>query len=93
MAPLFVRLELLTSIYVVGDPTTDARIHTHCPAVVCLQTTRRGHFDDENERCSALKQSQRSKNLSVITAKYTTTSITKDISKPGRLTNKNAVLL
>jgi putative transposase len=53
----------------------------------------KGHFDDENERCSALKQSQRSKNLSVITAKYTTTSITKDISKPGRLTNKNAVLL
>ena len=80
MVPLFVRLELLTSNYVVGDPTTDARIRTY-------------HFDDESELCSVSKRSQRSRNLSVITAKYTTTSITKDISKPGRLTNKNAVLL
>jgi hypothetical protein len=40
MVPLFVRLELLTSNYVVGDPTTDARIRT------C-------RFDDESARCSA----------------------------------------
>jgi hypothetical protein len=36
MAPLFVRLALLTSIYVVADPTKDVRIHT------C-------HFDGEKE--------------------------------------------
>ena len=28
------------------------RIHTHCLAVVCLQTTRRGRLDDENAPCS-----------------------------------------
>ena len=80
MVPLFVRLALLTSKYVVADPTTDARIHTCC-------------FDGENERCSVSKQQPRSRNLSVITAKYTTTSITKDISKTGRLISKNAVPL
>ena len=40
MVPLFVRLELLTSNYVVADPTTDARIRT------C-------RFDDESALCSA----------------------------------------
>jgi hypothetical protein len=80
MVPLFVRSALLTSNYAVGDPTTDARIHTY-------------HFDDENERYSALKQSQRSKSLSVITAKYTITLIMKNISKPGKLTSKTAAPL
>ena len=40
MVPLFVRLELLTSNYVVADPTTDARIRTY-------------RFDDESALCSA----------------------------------------
>jgi len=39
------------------------------------------------------KQQPRPKGLSVITVKYTITSITKDIFKSGRLTNKNAVPL
>ena len=67
-----------------GRSNNNAKIHTPCLAMVCLQTMRRGHFDDESERCSTLKRSQRSKSLTVITTKYTTTSImlctTRDIS-------------
>jgi hypothetical protein len=47
-------------------------------------------FDDENERCRSLKVVQCSRNLPVITPRYTTTSITKDISKTDRLISKNA---
>ena len=49
-----------------AGPTTDAKIRT------C-------HFDDENERCRSLKVVQCFRNLPVITPKYTTTSIMKDI--------------
>jgi hypothetical protein len=80
MVPLFVRLALLTSNYVGAGPTTDARIHT------C-------RFEGESEQCSYLKQRPRSRSLSVITAKYTITSIMKDIFKTDRLISKNAQLL
>jgi len=50
-------------------------------------------FDGESEQCSCLKQQPRSRDLSVIAVKYTITSIMKDIFKPGKLTNKNAVPL
>jgi transposase-like protein len=59
-----------------GRSTTDAKIRT------C-------HFDGESEQCSYLKQQPRSRGLSVITVKYTTTSIMKDIFKTDRLINKN----
>ena len=49
--------------------------------------------DGEKERYKFLKQRQYSRSLSVITVKYTITSIMKDIFKTDRLTNKNAVLL
>jgi|GEM_PF-1550552 hypothetical protein len=80
MAPLFVKLALLTSNYVGAGPTTDARIHT------C-------RFDGESEQCSYLKLQPRSRGLSVITVKYTTTSITKGIFKTDRLISKDAVPL
>jgi hypothetical protein len=48
------------------------------------------HFDDKKGRCRSLKVVQCNRNLPVIMPKYTTTSITKDISKTGRLTSKNA---
>ena len=70
MAPLFVKLALLTSNYVGAGPTTDAR-----------------------EQCSYLKLQPRSRGLSVITVKYTTTSITKGIFKTDRLISKDAVPL
>jgi hypothetical protein len=47
---------LLTDSFAAADQTIDAKTHTRCLAVVCLQTMRRGHFDDENERCSVLKR-------------------------------------
>jgi hypothetical protein len=50
-------------------------------------------FDGESEQCSYLKQQPRSRSLLVITVKYTTTSIMKDIFKTGRLISKNAQLL
>ena len=50
-------------------------------------------FDGESEQCSYLKQQPHSRGLSVITVKYTTTSIMKDIFKTDKLTNKNAQLL
>ena len=65
-ARLFVRLALLIDNYVAAGPTTDAKIRT------C-------HFDDENERCRSLKVVQCFRNLPVITPRYTTTSIMKDI--------------
>jgi hypothetical protein len=73
-------LALLTSNYVVADPTTDGKIHT------C-------RFDGGNEQCNVLKQQQRSRSLSVITVKYTITSIMKGILKPDRLISKDAVPL
>jgi hypothetical protein len=78
--PLFVKLALPTSNYVEAGPTTDVKTHTY-------------RFDGESEQCSYLKQQPRSRGLSVITVKYTTTSIMKDIFKTDRLTNKNAQLL
>ena len=80
MARLFVRLELLTSNYVGVAQTTDVKTHTY-------------RFDGESEQCSYLKQQPRSRGLSVITVKYTTTSIMKDIFKTGRLISKTAQLL
>jgi hypothetical protein len=78
--PLFVKLALPTSNYVEAGPTTDVKTHTY-------------RFDGESEQCSYLKQQPRSRGLSVITVKYTTTSITKDISKTDRLISKNVKLL
>jgi len=60
------RLELLTSNYAAADPTIGVKIRT------C-------HFDDEKGRCRSLKVVQCSKNLPVITPRYTTTSIMEDI--------------
>jgi len=80
MVALFVRLEFLTSNYVGVGPTTDVKTHTY-------------RFDGESEQCSYLKQQPRSRVLSVITVKYTTTSITKDIFKTDILISKNAVPL
>jgi len=73
-------LELLTSNYVEAGPTTDVKTHIY-------------RLDGESEQCSYLKQQPRSRGLSVITIKYTTTSIMKDIFKTDRLINKNAQLL
>jgi hypothetical protein len=73
-------LALPTSNYVEAGPTTDVKTHTY-------------RFDGESEQCSYLKQQPRSRGLSVITVKYTTTSITKDISKTDRLISKNVKLL
>ena len=78
--PLFVRLELLTDNYVEAGPTTDVKTHTY-------------RFEGENEQCSYLKQQPRSRGLSVITVKYTITSIMKDIFKTDKLISKNAQLL
>ena len=78
--PLFVKLALPTSNYVEAGPTTDVKTHTY-------------RLDGESEQCSYLKQQPRSRSLSVITVKYTTTSIMKDIFKTGRLISKNAQLL
>jgi len=77
---LFVKLALPKSNYVEASPTTDVKTHTY-------------RFDGENEQCSYFKQQPRSRGLLVITAKYTTTSIMKDIFKTDRLISKNAVLL
>ena len=80
MAPLFVKLELLTSNFVEAGQITGVKTHTY-------------RFDGGSEQCSYLKQQPCSRDLSVTTVKYTTTSIMKDIFKTDRLTNKNAVLL
>ena len=80
IALLFVRLELLTDNYVEAGPTTDVKTHTY-------------RFDGESAQCSYLKQQPRSRGLSVIRVKYTTTSITKDIFKTDKLISKNAQLL
>ena len=66
--------------YVEAGPTTDVKTHTY-------------RFDGESEQCSYLKQQPRSRGLSVITVKYTTTSIMKDIFKTDKLISKNAQLL
>ena len=76
-APLFVKLALPTSNYVEAGPTTDVKTHTY-------------RFDGESEQCSYLKQQPRSRVLLVITVKYTTTSIMRDIFKTDRLISKNA---
>ena len=73
-------LELLEDSFVEVGPTTDVKTHTY-------------RLDGESEQCSYLKQQPRSRGLSVITVKYTTTSIMKDIFKTGRLISKNAQLL
>ena len=78
--PLFVKLALPTSNYVEAGPTTDVKTHTY-------------RFDGESEQCSYLKQQPRSRVLLVITVKYTTTSIMRDIFKTDRLISKNAQLL
>ena len=77
---VFLRLELLTSNYVEEGPTTDVKTRTY-------------RFDGESEQCNYLKQQPRSRGLSVITVKYTTISIMKDIFKIGRLISKNAQML
>ena len=77
---LFVKLALRIDSFVEAGPTTDAKIH------IC-------HFDDENERCSVSRRLRHFRNLSVITPRYTTTSIMKDIKKADRLISKNAVPL
>ena len=77
IALLFVKLALPTSNYVEAGPTTDVKTHTY-------------RFDGESEQCSYLKQQPRSRGLSVITVKYTTTSIMRDIFKTDRLISKNA---
>jgi hypothetical protein len=71
---------LLTSNYVEAGPTTDVKTHTY-------------RFEGESEQCSYSKQQLRFRGLSVITVKYTTTSIMRDIFKTDRLINKNAVTL
>ena len=63
-----------------AGPTTDVKTHTY-------------RFEGESEQCSYLKQQPRFRGSSVITVKYTTTSIMKDIFKTDRLINKNAQLL
>jgi hypothetical protein len=75
-----VKLALPTSNYVEAGPTTDVKTHTY-------------RFGGESEQCSYLKQQPRSRGLSVITVKYTITSIMKGILKPDKLINKNAQLL
>ena len=80
IALLFVKLALPTSNYVEAAPTTDVKTHTY-------------RFDGESEQCSYLKQQPRSRGLSVITVKYTITSIMKDIFKTDKLISKNAQLL
>ena len=83
---LFVRwlkdstLSIGLSNYVEAAPTSDVKTHTY-------------RFDGESEQCSYLKQQPRSRGLSVVTIKYTTTSITKDIFKTDRIISKNAQLL
>jgi len=73
-------LALLTSNYVEVGQIIGVKTHTY-------------RLDGESEQCSYLKQQPRSRGLSVITIKYTTTSIMKDIFKTDRLINKNAQLL
>ena len=80
MAPLFVKLALWIDSFVEAGPTTDVKTHTY-------------RFDGESEQCSYLKQQPRSRGLLVITVKYTTTSIMKDIFKTDKLISKNAQLL
>ena len=80
MAPLFVKLALWIDSFVEAGQIIGVKTHTY-------------RFDGESEQCSYLKQQPRSRGLSVITVKYTTTSIMKDIFKTDRLINKNAVLL
>ena len=80
MAPLFVKLALRIDSFVEAGLKTDVKTHTY-------------RFDGESEQCSYLKQQPRSRGLSVITVKYTTTSIMKDIFKTDRLISKNAQLL
>ena len=80
MAPLFVKLALRIDSFVEAGQITGVKTHTY-------------RFDGESEQCSYLKQQPRSRGLSVITVKYTITSIMKDIFKTDRLTNKNAVPL
>ena len=63
-----------------GGPTTDVKTHTY-------------RLDGESEQCSYLKQQPCSRGLSVITVKYTTTLIMKDIFKTDKLISKNAQLL
>ena len=78
--PLSVKLALPKSNYVDACPTTDVKTHTY-------------RFDGETEQFSYLKHQPRSRGLLVITVKYTTTSIMRDIFKIDRFTNKNAVPL
>ena len=80
MAPLFVKLALRIGSFVKAGQITGVKTHTY-------------RFDGESEQCSYLKQQPRSRDLSVITVKYTTTLIMKGIFKTDRLTNKNAVPL
>ena len=77
MAPLFVKLALWIDSFVEAGQIIGVKTHTY-------------RFDAESEQCSYLKQQPRSRGLSVITVKYTTTSIMKDIFKTDRLINKNA---
>jgi len=80
MASLFVRLALLIDTFSAADPTTDVRTHT------C-------RFDGGNGQCNVLKQQPRSRSLSVITVKYTITSIMKGIWKLDKPTNVNVLPL
>ena len=80
MAPLFVKQALWIDSFVEAGQIIGVRTHTY-------------RFDGESEQCSCLKQQPRFRGLPVITAKYTTTSIMKDIFKTDRLINKNAQLL
>jgi len=73
-------LALLTSNYVEVGQIIGVKTHTY-------------RFDGESKQCSYLKQQPRSRGLSVITVKYTTTSIMKDIFKTDKLISKNAQLL
>jgi hypothetical protein len=64
----------------VVERTTDVKTHTF-------------HFDDENGRCKSSKTALRCKVLHRYTAKFIIISITKDTSKPDKLTSKNAAPL
>ena len=58
--------------------TIGLRIHTHCLAVVCLQTTRRGRFGDENEPCCGSTACEPYRSSSPFTPQFTTVSTRKD---------------
>ena len=65
-------------------------IHTHCLAVVCLQATRRGRFDDENARCSGSAACEVCRNSSPYTPQSTTISTKKDIYIHGSISSLTA---